>query len=374
MRKPKQQRRNKGEGSVTVMPNGKYKMTFTIGVGLDGKQKRKSVTGSSRQEVLDKAATLRHKFNIGEISTEMKQISFGEYKQKWLDNKSISIAMNTHISYKSILGYCKPLDIFIMSKISSDMITEHLKTLPVAKSTLRLIKTALGAIFREAVCDGTIIKSPMVGVMKIGKNKRKVDSQLPTEEQIKDLLRLIQVKEWPMQRDKMMYAFFLLAVTSGLRRGEMLGLKWSDIDKKNNKISVNRQVTNAGRNEPLKTKASYRTIHIPKKTIENLCALEDTSKSEYVFDCGNISCHSWLGYFTMSAKKLMRLLHFPEDCSLHSLRHYHATYLLSKGVSIKIVSKRLGHSSVVVTLDNYTHFIPSMDAEASKIFDDFGAY
>lgn len=374
MGRQKQQRRNKGEGSLTVMSNGKYKMTFTIGVGLDGKQRRKSVTGRTRQEVLEKAAILRHKFNIGEMTVDMKQVSFGEYKQKWLDNKSISIATNTLISYKSLLKYCKPLDAFLMSKITADMITEHLKNLPVAKSTLRLIKTALGAIFREAVCDGTIIKSPMAGVMKIGRNKRKVDAQLPTKEQIKELLRLVQEKEWPLQRSEIMYVFFLLAVTSGLRRGELLGLKWSDIDKKNSKISVTRQVTNAGRNEPLKTKASYRTIHIPKRTIEALCALESTSKSEYVFECGNISCHSWLGYFTMTTRKLMKQLHFPEDCSLHSLRHYHATYLLSKGVSIKIVSKRLGHSSVVVTLDNYTHFIPSMDAEASKIFDDFGAY
>lgn len=62
------QRRNKGEGSITKTPNGKYKATITIGVGIDGKQKRKSVTRDTKREVIDAITELRHKYNIGDVS------------------------------------------------------------------------------------------------------------------------------------------------------------------------------------------------------------------------------------------------------------------------------------------------------------------
>lgn len=371
MRRQKQQRRNKGEGSVTVMPNGKYKMTITIGIGLDGKQKRKSVTGSTRQEVLQKATELRHKYNSGEYSTKISNISFGEYKQKWLDDKSLSVALNTLMSYRVSLNAFAQMDFIAMSKITASMINMQLKKLPLAKSSLKVARTILSSLFNAAVRDGTISKSPMIGTISIAKERKKVDSQLPTEEQINALLEEARSN---LRRGDFLYAFLLLAVTTGLRRGELLGLKWSDINEKDNKISVNRQVTNAGRDKPLKTNTSYRTLHVPPKALQAVCALKGESKSDYVFDCGIANCASWLSYFALTTKAMMKKLQFPEGCSLHSLRHYHATYLLTNGINIKIVSKRLGHSSIVITLDNYAHWVPSMDEEASRIFDDFGAY
>ena len=371
MGRQKQQRRNKGEGSVKLMPNGKYKMTITIGRGIDGKQKRKSVTGSTRQEVLQKVTELRHKYNIGEYSTETSNISFGAYKQKWLDNKSLSVALNTLMSYRVSLNAFAQMDFVAMPKITASMINMQLKKLPLAKSSLKVVKTTLGSLFNAAVRDGTITKSPMIGTISIAPEKKKVDSQLPTEEQINALLEEARSKP---KRGAFLYAFLLLAVTTGLRRGELLGLKWSDINEKDNKLSVNRQVTKAGRDEPLKTNTSYRTIHIPQKTLQAMYELKGKAKSDYVFDCGIATCKSWLSYFAWTTRVLMKKLQFPEGCSLHSLRHYHATYLLTKGINIKIVSKRLGHSSIVITLDNYAHWVPSMDEEASRVFDDFGAY
>ena len=94
------QRRNKGEGSITKTPNGKYKATITIGVGIDGKQKRKSVTRDTKREVIDALTELRHKYNIGDVSKGVSK-SVKDVCDEFLDTKEQAVSLATLKSYRT---------------------------------------------------------------------------------------------------------------------------------------------------------------------------------------------------------------------------------------------------------------------------------
>lgn len=204
--------------------------------------------------------------------------------------------------------------------------------------------------------------------------------------------------------------FFTLAIYSGARRAELLGLTWNDIDFKNNQITINKAIVNKNGtlvlDEP-KNKYSKRTISIHQLCIELLSELMDEQqktieklgsywqgyplnqfKSNFVFtqDNGNVMHLStpthkfkeiidlYNNYVdTQAQSPFMNGLqfeqdkHLPSDITLHALRHTHITLLLTQGVDVITVSKRAGHKDSKTTLNIYGHFMKAKDQEASII-------
>lgn len=171
---------------------------------------------------------------------------------------------------------------------------------------------------------------------------------------------------------------FELMLTTGLRPGETLGLKWGDIDLENERLRVQRTlVPSSGFEEP-KTPQARRTIPLLQSTVqalrrhrkqqaeEKLRAGPEYQDRELVFagDVGQPLEHRNLvrRYF----KPLLREAGLPETLRLYDLRHTCATLLLAAGGNPKIVSERLGHASVTMTLDTYSHVLPDMQQSAVK--------
>ena len=371
MTKSTSKRRTKGEGSIAVMPNGKLRMTITIGRGIDGKQKRKVVTASTRQELLDKTAEVRLKYKVGNYKDLLNvNITFEEYAKKWLDKKSYSSAFNTISSHKYLLSRCKYLyDIQLVKITNEDINTMLLSMKDVAPSTVLLCKKFLSSIFNSAVDEELILKSPMRGVISPAKRQIKADLVIPTEEKVKEMLKV--AKEWSEGTDKkhfkaVLYPFLLLAVTSGMRRGELAGLKWNNIDYKTNKIKIDSQMTSEGTTGFLKTESSYRTIAVAPEVLEVLKGIPKVNDT-FVFMLKHNSSYALLSSINKVVKELFVHLKLDNRITLHTLRHFHATQLIKHGVNVKVVSKRLGHSNIQTTLDIYVHWLPSMDEEASLI-------
>lgn len=173
-----------------------------------------------------------------------------------------------------------------------------------------------------------------------------------------------------------LYALYVLALTSGMRSGELYGLHWSDIDFDAEAVSVQRtleEVSGVHRVKPPKTPHSRRRIDLPKIAIDALrehlkLALVDGHAKAPVF------CDSRGGYLRRpnvtqrSFQPLLEAAGMP-DIRFHDLRHTCATLLLVAGVNPKVVSERLGHSSVQVTLDRYSHVLPTMQKEAAAKLD-----
>ena len=163
------------------------------------------------------------------------------------------------------------------------------------------------------------------------------------------------------------YEMYYLDLATGLRRGELLGLKWSDIDMTAGVIHVHRQVARVNgelQELPLKTKNSYRNISISADTIAVLNQQRAKTNSEYVFPSptgGPISPDSVLHMLHRVLKRAgLQAIRF------HDLRHTFATLALQNGVDIKTVSGMLGHYSAGFTLDTYAHVTTHAQKEAAN--------
>lgn len=170
-----------------------------------------------------------------------------------------------------------------------------------------------------------------------------------------------------------------IAIATGMRRGEILALRWSDLDADHTIAYVQRslQVTKSGlRFEQPKTRRSQRSIALPqflhsyldRQQMDQAVRLpEETAVDRLVIDRGdgeplhpdNLSS-GWRRFLRERGLPALRF---------HDLRHAHASLMLIQGIHPKIVSERLGHASIGITLDTYSHVLPSMQSEAASAFD-----
>jgi len=180
-------------------------------------------------------------------------------------------------------------------------------------------------------------------------------------------------------RDDRLYAAWLLLATTGVRRGELLGLRWEDLDLERAKLSVRRAVT-VVRGEPVatepKTAKGRRTLSLDPATLAALCAHLQRQREERIAagpawqEFGLVFCRADGSAFNPEAVSR----HFMHrvaavglpNIGIHGLRHSYATAALAAGVSAKVVSERLGHASVAITLDVYSHVLPAHDEEAAS--------
>lgn len=152
------------------------------------------------------------------------------------------------------------------------------------------------------------------------------------------------------------------ALKTGLRRSEIFGITWSDIDFENCSITINktRQKVNGMMTIlPCKTASSIRTISVPKSIIDKLKKLKGKSSTTFVFE--NIDCDSLTAWY----RSWIRRNGLPY-ITFHDLRHTHASLLLCKGIDIKTISERLGHSNIGTTMNIYTHVMRELDVKASE--------
>ena len=178
-------------------------------------------------------------------------------------------------------------------------------------------------------------------------------------------------------------ALYVLAVTTGLRQGELLGLGWEDVDVAGAMVRVRHTLQPPGfpkgapaRLTPPKTRRSLRSVHLPHSVVLSLARHREIQDAERSGtngswrDRGLVFPNTIGGYADYTNltprhfKPLLRRAGLP-DVRFHDLRHTCATLLLTKGVHPKIVSEMLGHSSVSITLDVYSHVIPGLGNAAA---------
>lgn len=354
------QRRNKGEGSISKLPNGKYKVVITLGQGIDGKQKRKSVTVATKVEAVKALKDLNNTYRTPQaIRQELKgDITLQEFANDWLRQKELVVRHSTYVSYKNSLErrIVPHIGYMTLKSINTQTVNDLLLNLNkqgLAGSSIQITKITLSNIMKLAVDSDIIMKNPVTNAVNIGKKVRKSTLTLPTKEKLSELLIYFKDKHYEM------YVAVVLELATGLRKGELLGLKWSNVDFENNIIHIKSQRTAFAELEaPLKTQGSIRSLYVNPSVIELLKTIEHTS--DFVIDVDYYR-------FTNRIVRTFKKLGFDKHITFHDLRHYHATELIRRGVNVKVVSKRLGHTSIQTTLDLYVHYLPSMDLEVSKI-------
>jgi len=157
-----------------------------------------------------------------------------------------------------------------------------------------------------------------------------------------------------------------LAVSTGMRSGELLGLQWRDVDLGAEKLRIRRTVFNGKVNSP-KTSHGSRGIRLTKTAVEAL--KKHAQDGEWVFSTSVGTSMSVHNLHNRSWKPLLRSAGLP-NIRFHDLRHTCATLLLTKAVHPKVVQELLGHASIQITLDTYSHLLPDMGEKAASAMDD----
>jgi integrase len=183
-------------------------------------------------------------------------------------------------------------------------------------------------------------------------------------------------------RNTTLYIPVLLAVTTGMRRGELLALRWCNIDLSAGTASVQGSLeeTKEGlRFKRPKTQKGSRVVVLPSMTIEALRRHKARQAKEKLllgaaYHDDDLVCAAADGNPirpSAVSESFARLVRKPGAVRVrfHDLRHTHATHLLRQGVHPKIVSERLGHSTIAITLDVYSHVLPGMQKEAAQLID-----
>lgn len=240
--------------------------------------------------------------------------------------------------------------------------------------TVRYIHVTLHKALKQAVADGLIPRNATEAVKP--PQVRKEEIRPLTAEQVKILFEAV--------RGDRLETLYILAFHTGLRQGELLGLKWGDVDVEAGTLQVRRTLTTAKGGPELrapKTKSTRRTVKLSPTALEALRSHLERQLRE-INQAGDLWRENGLIFASQSGEPLKR--HYitthlfkplPKRARLpqirfHDLRHTCATLLLIKNVNPKVVSEMLGHSSIAITLDTYSHVLPNMQSEAAIAMED----
>ena len=356
-----------------------YQITVEGGYDeLTGKRIRtyKNVKGSMRE-----AKTLMHRM-ITEMEqgmlTQKTNKRVGEWMDEWLDNYLINVEETTRIGYRTkIKCYIKPAigDIFLRA-----LRTEHVQRMindmynrGLSPKNIRDAFNNVNAAMKKAVKLHIIPHNPCEAV-ELPKLK-KYHAKVYQTEIMQELLTIVSGTD--------MFLPVFLLVMVGLRRGELLALRWEDIDFDKNILKVRRNMVRGETGfiiKTPKTESGIRDIHLGNDVMDILREAK-AQYDEYAVDYGpgfqnlDFVIHKKDGSpfmpdsMTQKWSRFLATNGLPK-IRLHDLRHSNATALIQAGVNPRVVQQRLGHSDVNITLNTYTHVLPAMDAEAAEKLDE----
>ncbi len=369
-------KRANGDGSIRKRKDGRWEGRYVVGRDPDtGKMVTKNVLGKTQAEVKEKLRKAIDDSRQLDYTKEGKY-TVGQWLDEWFDAYAkVKVRASSHQTYKGYIeNHIKPnigdipiekLTSLRLQKFYRKLLTEgrvpriESENQPkgLSAKTVRNIHQVISSAMSMAVKHKLILSNPAEGC-ELPKVEHREMRTIPAE-QLGAFLR--EAKESGV------YELYYLDLATGLRRGELLGLKWDDIDLDQGVIHVRRQVYHIDgeiREVPLKTKHSYRSISISKDAVELLREMKKRKVSEYVFPSptgGPISPDSVLHML----HRVLKRAGLP-SMRFHDLRHSFATLALQNGVDIKTVSGMLGHFSAGFTLDTYAHVTTAAQKEAAN--------
>ena len=373
-------KRGNGEGSIYYRnSDGKWVGSVTLGTG-----KRKVFYGKTRKEVQEKLKSVLHEQQQGTLITTAPQ-TVAHFLTDWLENTH-----RRRIRPRTYERYRETVDMHIIPSLGryqlQKLTAQHVQGFYTKKADEGLapatiiyyhsvlhnaLDTAVkwGLVYRN-VCD--LVSPP---------RKQQFEIQALTMVQMQMLLATVRGHKWE--------ALYTLALATGMRRGELLGLKWQDINVETGILQVRRVLSRVPTNMPErehvyveaepKTQKSRRSVMIAPFALEALkrhyaSQLEAKLKADaywqeydYVF-CTLHGTHLNPNHVVEEFKKILNRAGLP-NIRFHDLRHSAATLLLSLGVHPKVVQELLGHTQISMTMDVYSHVLPGMQQDAMRQLD-----
>ena len=376
------------KGEVSIRHNeqrGRFEARLTIGKTPDGQQRRQLVTGSTRAEVRRKVKAAERAAEEGR-TTKVDRRTIGQYLDQWLDDVLPgTVSTSTLANYRNVVRvYINPrIGGSALVKLTPTDVTKMLRAMErdgLSPNTRRLARAVLRRALRRAEQEGIVARN--VAALADGPKVGSAEGRTLTVEQAQTLLAATEGEH--------LGAAWVLALTVGLRRGEVLGLSWGDVDLDGPapRIVVRRalrRIPHAGLElSEVKTAGSRRTLILPAPTAERLRRHRDTQHLERAL-LGPHWPAEVLGAdlvfrtptgtavdpdnFRHATYRLTSAA-LGERWSPHELRHSAASLLLAQGVPLKVISEVLGHSSIRITSDVYAHLLDDATSVAAEAMTD----
>jgi integrase len=362
--------RGKKEGSIHQRKNG----TWRAQVSLDGQ--RLSFTARTRRECQEWLKKTIGQVDQG-LSYASTTVSLGEFLNIWLASSRLSLRPSTWAHYEQLLrGYVLPnlgqIKIKDLHTTQIQRFYNHLLASEVGTHTVIKIHAMLHGALEQAVKAGLAIRNVTDAAIPPSEPNREM--KILDESQVSQLLITA--------RTSRMEALLHLAISTGMRQMEILGLKWDDLDWIKRTLRVDRQLLRGDgvRFAQPKTRTGRRTVvlgdrmieilrrHYERQNDERVKAKDEWSEFGLIFT----SAHGTPIHYRnlmRDFKNLLKLAGLPE-IRFHDLRHTAASLMLNHGIPVIIVSRRLGHARPSITLDIYGHMIPGMQEEAAQMIDE----
>lgn len=371
-------RRPSGDGMVRKRDDGRWEGRIVVGHKKNGAPIYRYVLAKTQRELTEKLHDCIVMYRDADL-TEECNMTLGEWLDRWINEYMIfTIREGTLNSYKAMIkNQIKP---YLGDRPLSALTTQEMqKFYNTVKKNGRVKHDKLhGTELADrmvrgchSVCRKGLEKSVKERLIRVNSAigcklppKKAREMQVLTQNEIIRFLH--QAKE------EGCYELFLLELGTGMRRGEILALKWSDLDFATGELRIERQVyiikAEVIISEP-KTKASIRTVILPPSLLKTLVAYKETVNSEWMFpsptDNGRPRNPS-------SVRKRLQLILERAGCKkvrFHDLRHTFATMALEHGMDVKTLSATIGHVSSATTLDIYSHITDTMQRQAAVHID-----
>jgi integrase len=315
----------------------------------------------------------------GGFDFDTGNLTVGEYLDRWLtDSVRGTVRVSTFERHEQIIRtHLNPA----LGRVKLKALTPaHVRSLHREKldfglvpATVRKIHSTLHKGVSQAVSDGLIPR-----------NAADVKAPRPSPEEMHPLSEAEARTFLDAAYGDRFEALYVLAITTGLRRGELLGLRWEDAGLERGTLRVGRALVREGGRHTIgetKTRRGRRQVNLTSRTVNTLKTHRKRQLEERMQLSGLYADHGLIfatdvgtpvnpeNLVRRSFKPLLKKADLPE-IRFHDLRHTCATLLLGRGVHPKIVQELLGHATIAMTLDTYSHYLPSMGDQASGAMGD----
>ncbi len=371
----KRRRAGKGEGSIIERKDGRLQIQISLEDG-----KRKTYYAKTREEAYEKLQKAQQELRQGKMAIGPQQ-TVKQFFEDWLENvHRHKIRDNSYVLYRKLLdNHILPaLGHIKLQKLT----THHLDSLYARKLKDGYAAETVRAIHRllhRALDDAVRWKRIPNNICDDMKQPKAVKHEIHplTKEQAQMLIEVAKGTQ--------LEVLITLAVTTAMRSGELRGLKWQDIDLQKKTLSIQRTMYRISKKGVIaadpKTEKSKSVIMLPQLAI-NVLVLQRERQAELRMKAGqawhenDLVFTNGIGKFLeaqhlqLKFKKLLKDADLP-DIRFHDLRHSAATILLSMGAHPKQVQELLRHSNIAMTMDRYSHVLPSMQRKMMDDLDDF---
>lgn len=360
-------RRAHGEGTILQLANGKWRADVSLGYDADGKRKRKTVYGRTQKEVRQKLDELKRHLAQGTL-TDTK-LTVKEYLERWLKEKARQVKPRTAELYREQAEryVYRCIGGLQLSKLTpmhvQNMMSEIADTVgvPTANKCRLLVYSAL----KQAVRWQLIPRNPVDAVDKLKETQKEMVLWAPAE-----VVRFLEIAQ-----GHRLHAAFYVLLSTGLRRGELLGLQWQDIS--GNVISIRRSLTILNNKPAFSTPKTARGVRRVAVSADVLEVLDEhyqrqLAEKELLGDAWTDSGQIFTGElglpfsphaFNKVWAKLCKAAGL--KARLHDMRHLHVSLLVKKGFDPRTIADRVGHTSPAFTMSCYSHMFEEQRQDAA---------